>query len=259
MNEEGLMSGAELLNEEATQPEEISHLQEDVPSTDGEVSASEQEPEERPEWYPEKFWKDGNGDTESLAKSYNELQKKFSQGKHKAPEEYDEAVFKDAEIPEDDELYNVYKDWAKENGISQQAFDDLASKFVEMGAAEADLGKISYEEEYKKLGPNADATIKSMTEWAQGLERKGVISGEDFEEYKIMCGTAQGLKVMQKIRSYYGDRPIPIDTTPVSGLPSKDELNAMVTKPEYLSDPIFRAKVEKMFEQVYGSQEASAI
>jgi hypothetical protein len=34
---------------------------------------------------------------------------------------------------------------------------------------------------------------------------------------------------------------------------------AMVGKPEYNSDPAYRAKVEKMFEQVYGKQEYSAI
>ena len=35
--------------------------------------------------------------------------------------------------------------------------------------------------------------------------------------------------------------------------------DAMVGKPEYLTDPAYRAKVEKMFEQVYGTQEYSAI
>jgi len=47
--------------------------------------------------------------------------------------------------------------------------------------------------------------------------------------------------------------------TPVDGAPSKEELNAMVGKPEYLTDPAYRAKVERMFEQVYGTQEYSAI
>ena len=98
-----------------------------------------------------------------------------------------------------------------------------------------------------------------MTDWAQGLVRKGVWSEGDFEEFKIMGGTAQGLKTLQKVRSYYGDRPIPVDMTPVDGAPSKEELNAMVGKTEYQTDPAFRAKVERMFEQVYGTQDYSAI
>jgi hypothetical protein len=47
--------------------------------------------------------------------------------------------------------------------------------------------------------------------------------------------------------------------TPVDGAPSKEELNAMVGKPEYQTDPAFRAKVEKMFERAYGTQDYSAI
>ena len=91
-------------------------------------------------------------DIENLVKSYNELQKKFSQGKHKAPEEYDVSAFQEANIPEDDELFNTYKDWAKQNGISQSAFEELASKFVDMAGAEAQQAEVSYQEEYKKLG-----------------------------------------------------------------------------------------------------------
>jgi hypothetical protein len=123
-----------------------------------------------------------------------------------------------------------------------------------MSQLEAEQGQVSFEEEYKKLGNNADATIKSMTDWAQGLVRKGVWSEADFEEFKIMGGTAQGIRALQKVRSYYGDKPIPVDVGPIDGAPSKEELMAMVGKPEYNSDPAYRAKVEKMFEQVYGSQ-----
>jgi hypothetical protein len=261
---EGLLAGAAPAVEEAPQEEAaIDHrVPDDQPSVE-QVTVAENDEEvefERPDWYPEKFWNDDEGpDLENLAKSYNELQKKFSQGKHKAPEEYDVKMFEEANIGEDDELFSTYKDWAKENGISQQAFEDLASKFISMAGQEQELAEVSYKEEHKKLGPNADMTIKSMTEWAQGLVRKGVWSGDDFEEFKIMGGTAQGLRALQKVRSYYGDQPVPVDVGPIDGLPSKEELSAMVAKPEYISDPGYRAKVEKMFDQVYGTQDYSAI
>tara|TARA_R110002153_G_scaffold141389_1_gene292401 strand:+ start:3907 stop:4707 length:801 start_codon:yes stop_codon:yes gene_type:complete len=262
---EGLMAQASVEAEDNQQPEEtISHIQPEAgPQSLDEVTVASEGEEvefERPDWYPDKFWNDDDGpDLENLAKSYNELQKKFSQGKHKAPDEYDEKVFTDANIPEDDELYNSYKGWAKDNGISQDAFDQLASKFIELSAGEAEAAEVSFKEEHAKLGPNADATIKSMTDWASGLVRKGVWSEGDFEEFRIMGGTAQGLKALQKVRSYYGDRPIPVDVGPVDGAPSKEELNSMVGKPEYQTDPAYRAKVEKMFEQVYGTQDYSAI
>jgi len=263
---EGLMAQAQIEAEDNQQPEEttISHIQPEAgpASLDDVTVANEDEEVEfsKPEWYPDKFWNDDEGpDLENLVKSYNELQKKFSQGKHKAPEQYDDSLFTDANVPSDDPLLATYRDWAKDNGISQSAFDELANSFIAMAQQENEQAEISYQDELAKLGPNADATIKSMTDWAQGLVRKGVWSEGDFEEFKIMGGTAQGLKALQKVRSYYGDRPIPVDMTPVDGAPSKEELNAMVGKPEYLTDPAYRAKVERMFEQVYGTQEYSAI
>ena len=253
-------------NQQEQQEATISHLETppaSEPETVDEVTvAAEDEEAEfvKPDWYPEKFWNEEEGpDLENLVKSYNELQKKFSQGKHKAPENYDESVFAEAQIPEDDELYVTYKNWAKENGISQEAFDQLAQKFIETAGAEAQQAQISYQEEYKKLGPNADATIKSMTDWAQGLVRKGVWGENDFEEFKIMGGTAEGLRALQKIRAYYGDQTVPVDVSTIEDGPSKEELMSMVGRPEYQSDPAYRAKVEKMFEKMYGSDPYSPV
>jgi hypothetical protein len=262
--EEGLLDSAQLESDESQkEPETISHLQEDAqPSVEQVTVAEDDEPVEfeRPDWYPDKFWNEEEGpDLENLVKSYNELQKKFSRGEHKTPESYDDKMFSDAGVSQDDELLNTYKAWAKENGISQAAFNELAEKFISMSGQQQEMAQVSYQEEYKKLGPNADKTIKSMTEWAQGLVRKGIWGQDDFEEFKIMGGTAQGIRALQKIRSYYGDQSVPVDVGPAEGMPSKEELNAMVGKPEYQSDPAYRAKVEKLFEAVYGQQEYSAI
>jgi len=263
---DGLLAEAQVEGDDNQQQAEettISHqLPDNEPSLDDVTVAKEDEEIElaRPEWYPEKFWNEDDGpDLENLVKSYNELQKKFSQGKHKAPDNYDTSLFEEAGIGNDDPLYNAYSEWAKENGISQAAYEQLASTFIQMAGEEADAGEISFKEEYEKLGNNADQTIKSMTDWASSLVRKGVWSDADFEEFKIMGGTAQGLRALQKVRSYYGDKPIPVEVGPIDGAPSKEELMAMVGKPEYNNDPAYRAKVEKMFEQVYGTQEYSAI
>ena len=249
-------------SEDNQQPETISHLQPQDDTTLDDVTVAKEDEEieyERPDWYPEKFWGDDGPDIENLAKSYYELQKKFSQGKHKAPDNYDTSIFEEAGIGDDDPLYNVYRDWAKENGVSQSAFEQLAGTFIEMAQGESQQAELSYKEEYEKLGNNADQTIKSMTDWASSLVRKGVWSDADFEEFKVMGVTGQGLRALQKVRSYYGDKPIPVEVGPIDGAPSKEELMAMVGKPEYNNDPAYRAKVEKMFEQVYGTQEYSAI
>lgn len=252
---DGLLAEAQIEgddNQQQSEESSISHLEASNETAPDQVENNE-EPT-RPEWLPEKF-KTG----EDLAGAYAELQKKFSQGKHKAPENYDTSIFEDAGVSDDDPLYNVYRDWAKENGVSQSAFDQLAGTFIQMAQGAHQEAEISYKEEYEKLGQNADVTIKSMTDWASSLVRKGVWSEADFEEFKVMGGTAQGLKALQKVRSYYGDKVIPVDVGPMDGMPSKDELMAMVGKPEYNSDPAYRNKVERLFEQAFGTQDYSPI
>jgi len=263
--DEGLMAQATIESEDNQQPEQetISHLEPDTqPSVEDTTLAAEGEEIEftREDWFPEKFWNDESGpDIENLAKSYSELQKKFSQGKHKAPENYDTQMFTDANIEADDPLMATYTEWAKENGISQAAFEELGAKFVELAGQEAMEEQIAYDEEYKKLGPNADLTIKSMTDWAQGLVRKGIWGEDDFEEFKIMGGTAQGLRALQKLRGYYGDQTVPVNVGEPEGAPSKEELTAMVGDPRYASDPSYRNKVEKLFERVYGNSDYSPV
>jgi hypothetical protein len=58
-------------------------------------------------------------------------------------------------------------------------------------------------EERAKLGPKAEAIINGMANWGRGLVSKGILSADEFDEFKIMGGTAKGLQVMMKIRSSY--------------------------------------------------------
>jgi hypothetical protein len=104
--------------------------------------------------------------------------------------------------------------------------------------------------EKKALGPNADAVINGMVNWARGLVNKGVWNGDDFEEFKVMGGTAKGLKALMKVRESYEGR-IPIESQPIEGAPTDVELQQMVGDPKYQSDPAYRQKVERLFAQRY--------
>ena len=44
----------------------------------------------------------------------------------------------------------------------------------------------------------------------------------------------------------------PINSQPVDGMPSKEELYQMVGSKEYKDNPAYRNKVERMFQQVFG-------
>jgi len=209
------------------------------------------------EGIPDKFVKDNVVDVQSLSKSYVELESKFRAGLHKVPEEgYDLAVAHDAGVAEDDPVLGVYADWAKEAGISQEHFNQLASKVLENGTAAAETEAFNHQAEMDSLGSNAQAIIDDQVAWAQKLVKTGVWGADDFEEFKIWGGTANGIRAIQKLRKFNGDTSnIPVNINPAAdALPSELECYEMVKDPRYRSDPSYRAKVEKTFAQVFGTQ-----
>jgi len=236
--------------------EPISHLASDKPEEDklGEEQAADDKDEyERPEYFPEKFWDEKEGpDIEALVKSYNELQKKFSQGGHKAPKDYNvEFLEKESIDIKNDPLVKGYTDWAKKYGITQDAYEDLAKTFMETNADFVQRSQANIVEEKKLLGNKAEERIGSVMKFGDTLKSRGVLSDQELAEFDNMAGTALGIKVIEKIRSYYGEQPIaPIRDTEELGM-SKDEIRAMVGDPKYGKDPAFTIKVEKLFEKAF--------
>ena len=230
---------------------------ESVDSTATEISHLEKpeddSPAERPDWWPENFWKidEAEPDLEAIAKSWTDLRKQISQGKHKAPADgnYDFSAF--GSTPEDDPVRQHVSNWAKQNQVSQAALDELVGGVVNMAGEQQQQVAFNAAAEKKALGPNADAIIRGMTQWATGLVQKGIWGVDDFEEFKYMGGTAKGMKAIMKLRESYEGR-IPTQSAPVDGAPSKDELYSMVADPKYKSDPAYRQKVERMFQQQFG-------
>jgi hypothetical protein len=234
----------------------ISHLASDKPEEDklGEEQAADDKDEyERPEYFPQKFWDEKEGpDIEALVKSYNELQKKFSQGGHKAPKDYDTNFLQEQQIDaKEDPLVKEYTDWAKKYGITQEAYEDLAKTFIDNNMAVAERTQADLVEQKKMLGNKADERIGSVMKFGDVLKDRGVLSDQELVEFDNMAGTALGVKVIEKIRSYYGEQPIPtVEPTEELGM-SKDEIRAMVADPKYGKDPAFTMKVEKLFEKAF--------
>jgi hypothetical protein len=205
-------------------------------------------PRTKPEYLPDNFWdaESGEANLEAMAKSWTDLRKMVSQGKHKAPAngEYDTSGFKDADK---DPVAQASLAWAKKWGISQAAFDEMAGQFGNL-AEQLAPPAIDAAAEMKQLGPNGPALINGMVDWARGLVNRGVWGPDDFDEFRIMGGTARGLRALVKIREAYEGR-VPIESVPIEGAPSKEELYQMVADPKYQSDAAYRQKVEKMFAQ----------
>jgi len=252
----GLLDGTSPEPEEAStenpQEVEIEHRDPEELKAKEEFEKGEEDDEEfeRPDWYPQNFWNEEKSmpDIEKLAKSWSDLRKQISQGKHKAPEDgkYDTAVFGDT--PEDDPLRNHVMNWAKDYGVSQAALDDLVGQVVDMNVNNATQVEQNIADEKKALGPNADARINSIAKWGAGLVQKGVWTEADYDEFKVMGGTARGIAALEKLRGSYEGR-IPVESAPVDGAPTKEELYQMVADERYQTDPSYRQKVERAFQQ----------
>ena len=239
------------VSHETKEPEPINHLE---PDNDGEAEG----PYERPEWYPEKFWDDDGPNLEKIAEAYSNLEKQFHQGKHKAPEDgkYDTKFMEEAGVQGDDELVGFFAGWAKDNGISQAAFEGLAGKVLEMGGVQQQDEQLSLAQEKKALGENADEIIKSNMTWADSLVNKGIISQDELNEIDVWGGTATGARLLQKVRAMTGENvTIPTSTAFAAAKESEDDFRARINNkmadPKYGTDPSYTKSVEKEFEERY--------
>ena len=208
------------------------------------------DPLERPDFWPENFWKkDSNEpDLEGIAKSWSDLRKQISQGKHKAPTDgkYDLKAF--GEEADSNPIASTLATWAKDNSLSQAAFDDLVGNLQTQAKELMSGDMVDPAAEMKQLGPKGGAIVNGMVDWARGLVNKGVWSKDDFEEFKIMGGTARGITALMKVREAYEGR-VPIESAQLEGAPSQEELYSMVGDPRYKTDAAYRQKVERLFGQ----------
>ena len=240
--EEGLLDSAQIAEPKVETPvEEIPHQE---PTENG-----------KPDWLPDRFWDDENGaDHEALAKSQDELYKKLRGGKHQAPEDgnYDLKFLNEA-IPEDDELLTNFKKIAADRGLTQDDFESIVGLVKDNMPSEDQAAeeKFDREQELAKLGPNGEDVINGHVKWAQSLVERGAWTSDDFEEFKVWGGTAQGIKALTKLRQYYGEKTIPVNVTPDGAdIPTQAELESMIADPKYNSDPAYRQKVYKVLEKM---------
>lgn len=213
----------------------------------------------RPDNIPEKFWDKEKGEAriDDAFKSISELEKKLSQGKHKAPEEYDYEILDKNGWTKDDPVVGKFTEWSKQNNISQDNFNELVSQVVEIAGQGEEQEKINSEEELKKLGNNAKAVIKQNLDWIDGKVNQGVFTKEEGELMDTWGNTAQGIKLISKLKNLSGDlSPIPlVDSVDVKE--SEDDFTArmdsMMSNERYGDDPDYTRKVEKEFELRYGN------
>lgn len=248
----GLLSPDLGTNEEAAPEESIDHLAkgEEEAKADDNIEWGE-----RPEWMPEQFWDEENGpDLENLAKSYQELRAKMSSGKHKAPKDgkYDISHLADHGVDEDDSLLNEFKGFAKENGLSQDQFDQITKMYMEHVGDMFDKVETEKEAELAKLGRNGEKVVQSLNQWLTKLGTSGALSHEEVDAIAKKADSADYIRALNKIRQSYGEQPIPDVSVQEGTGKTKEDLDAMVADPRYGKDMAYTQKVEREFMAFFG-------
>ena len=212
-----------------------------------EMQASEDDdgPLERPDYYPAKFWDEDGPDVEKLAKSYAELEKKFKSGKHKAPEQYDISSLADQGLDADDPTVAVYQDWATENGISQDAFEDLAGRVLSMAKDEQESVQYDQRAEMEKLGSNASEKIQ-MTE---RILMKAPLNNSEREAIAYSLNNADSINAFLKYHQAITNENIPIKPVVEQQEFTREDLELAIADPRWKTDAAWRTKMERQWFQ----------
>tara|TARA_S200002703_G_scaffold159224_1_gene171950 strand:+ start:915 stop:1715 length:801 start_codon:yes stop_codon:yes gene_type:complete len=236
---------------EDTTPDPVPHLAQD----DSQPIESEFEWGDRPEFMEglEQFWSDKEGpDLEGMAKSYTELRSKMSQGKHKAPKDGNYDMSSVEGIPSDDPLLSDFSNFAKDNGLSQDQFDQITSMYMQhvgemFGQIETDV-----QAEMDKLGKNGDKIVKAVSQYIGKLSQSGVLNESETNALIEAASSADIVRAINKIREASGERSIPATDIQESGTTNLAELQSMLSDPRYGKDMHFTSQVERKFYEFHG-------
>jgi hypothetical protein len=261
-----------------------------APSNDGfsllddsnpDVAPKQQEAGVRPDWLPESVW-----DAEKKApkvdalltefqradKIAKDLRVKLSKGEQnapKTPDEYKAPVFEgdDAALSKmldpSDPFVKGLNSIAHEAGLSQKQYETFMGKAAKMiaeqaGNAQAPTEMTAEEKEdyrrkvYDEIGPGAAQMVTAVAAHINMLKNQGQFSESELTEIKAMASTADGLKVLNKMRVLMGGESIPtnVDALAIHGLPSDAEIGAVIGSEKYMSgDPETIGKVDRWLDQ----------
>lgn len=186
-------------------------------------------PTERPAWLPEKF-KSG----EDLAKSYHELEKKFST----PPDEYDLARSK--YLDPDYAPIQEFTALAKEKRVPKEVIDKMVDAIDKYN----DEFALDFEEEVRKLGGNAKERLQVLDNWA-----KVNLTQASYEAITGNLKSADAIRALEELRAKMMNSTTVVpngndaNTNNVQTLADlQAELNTNLTK--YKTDPKYRADLQ---------------
>ena len=236
------------------------------------TEAQEQTVSDKPEFVQDKFWDADRKEVnlENLASSYNALEKKLGSRTEdlskqvrqdleqerlgKVPEEYKVNVPElpenvDVSVSDDMEIVQWWKETAKQNGLSQEQFDEGVKVFIDN--AMATLPDVNAELE--KLGDNSKERVEAAELWS-----KKNLSPEAYNTFSSIASTADGVKAIEEIMKMTKDSPMPTTPTQVSVTPDFADLKSMMNDPRYYDsnkrDDAYIKRVTELYEQAYNTK-----
>jgi hypothetical protein len=236
------------------------------------TETQEQTVSDKPEYVQDKFWDADRKEVnlENLASSYNALEKKLGSRTEdlskqvrqdleqerlgKVPEEYKVNVPElpenvDVSVSDDMEIVQWWKETAKQNGLSQDQFDEGVKVFIDN--AMATLPDVNAE--MQKLGDNSKERVEAAELWS-----KKNLSPEAYNTFSSVASTAEGVKAIEEIMKMTKDSPMPTTPTQVSVTPDFADLKSMMNDPRYYDsnkrDDAYIKRVTELYEQAYNTK-----
>lgn len=206
---------------------------------------------------------------EDQAKAYSELSsqmgksatelgelKKFKESASKvvgAPEEYEIPQSDQFEVDIEDPRFGAFKQFAKENNLSQDMFNSGLQLFADLDKAYAEASEAFAKAELAKI-PDAESRIKNIQDWM------GANLPDHAESLADLVTTAKGLEGLEALLEKAGKAPASPSNAQSSGVPSMEEIQAMQFAVDEngnrkMRDPAYAAKVERLLALHVGKGE----
>lgn len=220
----------------------------------------------RPEYIPEKFWKDGKVDSEGLAKSYTELEK----AKATPPPPVPQPAAVPVSVPGVEQVrIDAYSKEISEGGkLSEASYAELATKGYGKAVVDAYVRGLTADQAQAqavdsaliadkeitaiKAGIGGDQGLANMIAWA-----KTGLTATELTEYNEAVKSTDVARVKMAVTGLHalytkesGSQPDLIGGRPAGGdvgdvYASKEEMIVDMQNPKYEKDPAFRAAVGK--------------
>jgi hypothetical protein len=155
-------------------------------------------------------------------------------------------------VAEDDPMLKDFVGLAKDQGLSQEQFDQMIDLYTNhMGAADEQM-KTSRDAEMKKLGRNADKIVQSTEQWLVKMQNAGTLNQGEIEAIGRASNNASFISALHKIRASYMETDIPGLEMQESQKASMSDVQSMMADPKYGKDAAYTKKVEDMVYSMFG-------